>query len=80
MLLTLVWYLGEIPGPWTQRVFLLTGLVLLLPLGVCGIYTSVRDGTLMQISVATLCLMAGLLLSADFVYIEKLYCCFKIET
>lgn len=60
--------------------FLLMGLVTLLPLGGCGIYISVRDGTVMQISVATLCLAAGLLILADFVYIEKLFCCFKIES
>lgn len=65
-----LYFLDEIPGQWCQRLFIGTGFIIFLVVGIIGVFDGNRGNALI---ISFLCILVGGLLLADFFKSESVW-------
>lgn len=66
-----LYFLDEIPGGWTQRLFILVGTILFLIVGIIGLIDMLDNNNGNGLINAILCIIVGILLLVDFIKSEN---------
>lgn len=68
-----LYFLDEIPAKWSQRLFIVTGVVLFLIAGIIGLIDRLDYNSGNSLINAILCIVVGVLLLVDFIKSENFF-------